>query len=84
MTDAILPGNTTAEPSTGKAAQLAAIRESGWGRPFRLFQPHNLAFWVYVLGVGAGTLTMLRYFGPKAAFYNTRPPASSQSPRASA
>ena len=25
--------------------------------------PHNVAFWVYLLGVGGGALTMLRYFG---------------------
>jgi hypothetical protein len=29
---------------SGKTAQLAAIEESGWGLPFRFFQPHNLAF----------------------------------------
>ena len=49
--------------------QRSAIEQSGWGRPFRFFQPHNLAFWVYVLGVGAGTLTMVRYFAPRADFY---------------
>ncbi|WP_433158015.1 PrsW family intramembrane metalloprotease [Kribbella sp. CA-247076] len=53
-----------------KAAQLRAIEQSGWGQPYRFLQPHNLAFWVYVLGVGGGALTMLRYFGPKAAFYS--------------
>ena len=53
----------------GKAAQLTAIKESGWGQPFRFLQPHNVSFWVYVLGVGGGALTMLRYFGPGAAFY---------------
>ncbi|MET7421240.1 PrsW family intramembrane metalloprotease [Dactylosporangium sp. NPDC005555] len=56
------------EPAA-KLAQLRAIEESGWGRPFRLFQPHNVAFWVYVLGVGAGGVTMLRYFGGQAGFY---------------
>lgn len=48
---------------SGKAAQLAAIEESGWGLPFRFFQPHNLAFWVYLLGVGGGALAIVRYFG---------------------
>jgi hypothetical protein len=52
-----------------KAAQLDAIEESGWGRPYRFLQPHNVAFWVYVAGVGAGALTMLRVFGPGAQFY---------------
>ncbi|MFG1620996.1 PrsW family intramembrane metalloprotease [Kribbella sp. NPDC049227] len=62
MTDTAVP--------EGKAAQLSAIEESGWGQPFRFLQPHNLAFWVYVLGVGGGALTMLRYFGPRASFYS--------------
>lgn len=48
---------------SAKAAQLAAIEESGWGLPFRFFQPHNLAFWVYVTGVGGGALAMVKYFG---------------------
>ncbi|XVS62175.1 PrsW family intramembrane metalloprotease [Actinosynnema sp. CA-299493] len=69
MTDVTSSGNTAALPSEAKAAQLAAIEQSGWGRPFRFLQPQNLAFWVYVLGVGGGALTMLRYFGQNAGFY---------------
>ncbi|MFG1646652.1 PrsW family intramembrane metalloprotease [Amycolatopsis sp. NPDC049252] len=53
---------------SGKAAQLAAIEDSGWGRPFRFFQPHNLALWVYLLGVGGGALAIVRYFG-SSGFY---------------
>ncbi|WP_410599447.1 PrsW family intramembrane metalloprotease [Amycolatopsis sp. lyj-90] len=56
-------------PSEGKAAQLAAIEQSGWGQPFRFVQPHNLAFWVYLLGIGGGTLSMVRYFGADGGFY---------------
>ncbi|NEA36617.1 PrsW family intramembrane metalloprotease [Streptomyces sp. SID13031] len=52
-----------------RAAQLDAIEQSGWGQPYRFLQPHNLAFWVYLLGVGGGLLTMLRYFGAGAPFY---------------
>ncbi|MGW7684006.1 PrsW family intramembrane metalloprotease [Kribbella sp. NPDC054772] len=52
-----------------KTAQLDAIEQSGWGQPFRFLQPHNVAFWVYVLGVGGGALTMLKYYGPGAQFY---------------
>jgi len=52
-----------------KAAQLSAIEESGWGAPYRFLRPDNVSFWVYVLGVGGGALTMLRYYGPGAAFY---------------
>ncbi|MGI5500159.1 PrsW family intramembrane metalloprotease [Lentzea sp. CA-135723] len=57
---------TTSEIRT---AQLAAIDESGWGLPFRFVQPRNLAFWVYLVGVGGGALTIVRYFGPGAHFY---------------
>jgi RsiW-degrading membrane proteinase PrsW (M82 family) len=53
---------------SGKTAQLAAIEESGWGLPFRFFQPHNLAFWVYLAGVGGGALAIVRYFGD-SGFY---------------
>ena len=53
-----------------KAAQLNAIGASGWGLPFRFLQPHNLAFWVYLLGVGGGALTMLRFFGAGSSFYS--------------
>ena len=56
-------------PSSVKAAQLSAIEQSGWGVPFRFVQPRNLAFWLYVFGVGSGALTMLHYFGPRAGFY---------------
>ncbi|MEV6235179.1 PrsW family intramembrane metalloprotease [Lentzea sp. NPDC051838] len=52
-----------------KNAQLVAIEQSGWGQPFRLFQPDNLAFWVYAVGVGAGALAMVRYFGSGGDFY---------------
>ncbi|MGW4209165.1 PrsW family intramembrane metalloprotease [Lentzea sp. NPDC004789] len=55
--------------TAAKTAQLVAIEQSGWGQPFRFFQPQNLAFWVYAAGVGGGALAMLRYFGPGAAFY---------------
>jgi RsiW-degrading membrane proteinase PrsW (M82 family) len=55
--------------SSAKDAQLAAIEQSGWGLPFRFFQPHNLSFWVYLLGVGGGLLTLLRYFAFGSGFY---------------
>lgn len=59
----------TAVNTPARTAQLAAIEQSGWGQPFRLFQPDNLAFWVYAVGVGGGALAMFRYFGTGADFY---------------
>lgn len=55
--------------TTATSAQLEAIEQSGWGRPFRFIQPHNLSFWVYVLGVGAGAVSLFRYYGQNADFY---------------
>ncbi|MEU0877416.1 PrsW family intramembrane metalloprotease [Lentzea sp. NPDC005914] len=55
--------------TAARTAQLVAIDQSGWGQPFRLFQPGNLAFWVYAVGVGGGGLALFRYFGPGADFY---------------
>ncbi len=52
-----------------KVAQRQAIEQSGWGQPFRFVQLDNVAFWVYVLGVGGGALTMIRYYLPGASFY---------------
>ena len=52
-----------------KVAQREAIEESGWGQPFRFLQPDNVAFWVYVLGVGGGALAMVRTYLPGVAFY---------------
>jgi protease PrsW len=40
--------------------QREAIRESGWGETFRLWQPHNPAFWVWAVGVAAGLLSFLQ------------------------
>jgi RsiW-degrading membrane proteinase PrsW (M82 family) len=52
-----------------KGAQLTAIEESGWGVPFRFFQPHNPSFWVYLLGVGTGAVGLIQFFGPRAESY---------------
>lgn len=59
----------TGTGTAARASQLSAIEQSGWGLPFRFLQPHNAAFWVYVVGVGGGALAVLRYFGPSAGFY---------------
>jgi RsiW-degrading membrane proteinase PrsW (M82 family) len=56
--------------TAARAVQVEAIEQSGWGTPFTFFQPRNLAFWVFVVGVGGGALTMVRYFGPGAGFYS--------------
>lgn len=40
-----------------------ALELSGWGRPFRFWQPHNLCFWVFVVLVGVGVFHLVRYYG---------------------
>ncbi|WP_127500791.1 PrsW family intramembrane metalloprotease [Actinoplanes solisilvae] len=52
-----------------KNSQLTAIEESGWGERFKLIQPHNPAFWVYVIGVGLGAVGLIKYFGPAFGTY---------------
>ncbi|GAB2607346.1 hypothetical protein Aab01nite_02780 [Paractinoplanes abujensis] len=49
--------------SPAKDAQLSAIDQSGWGAPYRLFQPHNAAFWVWLIGVGIGSVGIVKFFG---------------------
>lgn len=53
-----------------KDAQLAAIEQSGWGVPYKFFQPHNPAFWVYVFGVGAGAISLFKVFAPVVGPYS--------------
>ena len=45
------------------AAQQEAIRESGWGERFHLWQPRNAAFWVWALGVVAGLILLVNQIG---------------------
>ena len=47
-----------------------AIEQSGWGEEFRLFQPHNLAFWVYCLLVAAGAFVLSDQISIAAAAYS--------------
>ena len=46
------------------ARRDAAISTSGWGQPFRLLQPRNLAFWVWTAGVIFGVWSAIRVFSP--------------------
>lgn len=50
------------------AAQHVAIGRSGWGQPFRAFQPRNAATWVGAFLLVAGVVSLFH-------FYNTQPPA---------
>ncbi|MFD0094695.1 PrsW family glutamic-type intramembrane protease, partial [Bacillus cereus] len=51
------------------AARDTAIRDSGWGQTFRLVQPRNLAWWVYVVLVAIGAVTFIRYAAGQAPAY---------------
>jgi RsiW-degrading membrane proteinase PrsW (M82 family) len=60
---------TTTEPTDVRAAQLEAIDQSGWGMSFRLWQPHNLAMWIWGLLVAAGALTLAQEYSSLPQLY---------------
>jgi RsiW-degrading membrane proteinase PrsW (M82 family) len=59
--------NTAIDPV--ESARLAATDASGWGRSFKLYQPRNLAYWVYALFVLIGFLGLLVQHVPVAEAY---------------
>lgn len=61
---------TTVTPDLA-TAQRVAIDESGWGLPYRFFQPRNLAFWLYVWLLAAGIATLLSQLDRVAGGYQS-------------
>ncbi|GAB91828.1 PrsW family intramembrane metalloprotease, partial [Gordonia rhizosphera] len=53
------------------ARRLEAIEESGWGRPIRLVQPRNLAFWIYVVFVAIGIFSFATKLADLPSAYTT-------------
>jgi RsiW-degrading membrane proteinase PrsW (M82 family) len=51
--------------------QLAAIDAAGWGEPVTFVQPRNLAFWVYVVFVGIGTVYYVQRLAELPSTYNS-------------
>lgn len=49
--------------------RLAAIDESGWGAAFRLFQPRNACWWVYLLVVLLGARQLYQIAAPTAGVF---------------
>ncbi|HTU16040.1 MAG TPA: PrsW family intramembrane metalloprotease [Solirubrobacterales bacterium] len=39
-----------------------ALELSGWGLPFKFFQPHNLCFWVFVVVMAGGLVGMFEFY----------------------
>ncbi|MFG1783320.1 PrsW family intramembrane metalloprotease [Rhodococcus oryzae] len=60
-----------ATPDVDKQRQLTAIARSGYGRPYRIYQPRNLAFWVYWLIMAAGVLRLVENLSPGARVLTT-------------
>jgi RsiW-degrading membrane proteinase PrsW (M82 family) len=56
--------------STLAEDRRSAIEQSGWGEDFRLFQPHNLAFWAYCALVVAGAYVLSGQISIAAAAYS--------------
>ena len=46
------------------ADRRRALELSGWGQPFRIWQPHNLCLWVYLVLCAVGTAHLIGFFGP--------------------
>jgi RsiW-degrading membrane proteinase PrsW (M82 family) len=55
---------TTTSELSDEQRRDAAIATSGWGQPFHLVQPRNLAFWVWTLGVIYGAWAAFHQFSP--------------------
>lgn len=68
-TTTVSPGNDTAPDAALIAARDHALAESGWGQGFRLVQPRNPSFWVFLLGVVAGVATVVQIASQAAALY---------------
>ncbi|MFC8043308.1 PrsW family intramembrane metalloprotease [Nocardia sp. NPDC057353] len=51
-------------------ARFLAIEQSGWGRSFTLYQPRNLAFWVYALLTTSGALLFASRIGQSYGAYS--------------
>ena len=52
------PAAVPADPAEALQRRREAITVSGWGAPFRFFQPHNACFWVYLALLGTGLWTV--------------------------
>lgn len=57
------------DPTVVPEERARAIEQSGWGARFRLVQWRNAAFWVFVFGMVAGTVELLRLYGPQLGPY---------------
>jgi protease PrsW len=51
------------------ARRRTAIEVSGWGAPFRLVQPHNACFWVYLVLVAVGVWKAVGLVVPTAGIF---------------
>ena len=48
-----------------------ALDASGWGRTLRLYQPRNLAFWIYLLLVGFGIVSIFTALNSESPVYGS-------------
>lgn len=46
-----------------------ALDATGWGLPFRFFQPHNLCFWTFLVIVGFGVVRAWTEFAPQLDYF---------------
>ena len=58
---------TTTPAPDSLSRRAKALELSGWGQPFRFWQPHNLCFWVYLALTVVGLAAIVNYFGASAS-----------------
>ncbi|MDY7000019.1 MAG: PrsW family glutamic-type intramembrane protease [Actinomycetota bacterium] len=63
--------STTAGPSVADLDRVrtSVLDQAGWGRPFALYQPRNLAFWAYLLFVLSGVAGVTAQLSGQIAAY---------------
>lgn len=74
MTDALpqAPGAEAPPVAPGQPEAVAvAVAASGWGQSFRVFQPRNLASWIFIWYLIAGAIETFRFFRPGAEAVGT-------------
>lgn len=62
---------TAASPETLVERRREVLELTGWGLPFRLRQPHNLCFWVYIVFFVLGAVHLIKYFSGGASVVGT-------------
>ncbi|KAA1425155.1 PrsW family intramembrane metalloprotease [Mumia zhuanghuii] len=61
----------TEDLTTLRQQRRDALDATGWGLPFRFFQPRNLCFWTFLVIVGFGVVKAWSEFTPQLDYFAT-------------